>query len=358
MNEKRNDNLVRYIAAALLALVAIAARADDRPAPPVAIHGWVDGYYAWNADHPEPRLNFFSGVGSSGHRADQLALNVAALDISRDAKPFGFHLTLVGGDSADVVHAGEPHPHRHPIRNLYQASISYNAPVGKGLLLEAGVYPSHIGFEGFFSKDNWNYTRNWLAELSPFYQSGIKASYAWNDHWSGRVDIVRGWQLIGDNNSALSLGTQIAYSGTRLSASLNTFAGPELPNDNSHLRTLVDIIGTYKATPKLTLGTSIDRGRQDYPGGAAANWFGVAAYGRYAVNDRNAVAARLDRFRDPHAGISGFAQTLTGATLTYEVHPYPHLILKFEGRRDHSTAPVFNGSRNQTLAIAGGVVTY
>lgn len=357
MSKKCLGNLFLYVVAAVLAVGTRAAVADDPPAP-VVIHGWVDGYYAWNSDHPEPKLNFFSGTGTTAHHADQLALNVAALDISRDAKPFGFHLTLVGGDSADVVHAGEPHPHRHPIRNVYQASISYNASLGKGLLLEAGVYPSHIGFEGFFTKDNWNYTRNWLGELSPYYQTGIKGSYAWNEHWSGRVDVLRGWQLIGDNNSAPSFGTQIAFSGTRLSASLNTFAGPELANDNSHLRTLADIVATYKMTSRLTLGASLDRGRQDYASDPAATWLGVAAYGRYSLNDRTAFAARLDRFRDPHAGISGFAQTLTGATLTYEVHRYPHLILKFEGRRDHSTAPVFSGSQNQTLAIAGGVVNY
>ena len=74
---------MRYLATALLALGAFAARGDDPPSP-VAIHGWIDGYYAWNSDHPEAKLSFFSGVGTTGHRADQLALNVAALDISRD----------------------------------------------------------------------------------------------------------------------------------------------------------------------------------------------------------------------------------------------------------------------------------
>jgi hypothetical protein len=351
------DAMFRSLLAALLLLVGVVALAGDPP-PPVAIHAWIDAYYAWKADHPRPKLNFFTGVGTTAHRADRLALNVAALDVSRDAKPFGFHLTLVAGDSADVVHAGEPHPRRQPVRNIYQASISYNAPLGRGLLLEAGVYPSHIGFEGLFTKDNWNYTRNWLGEFSPYYQTGIKASYAWSEQWSGRVDILRGWQLIDDNNSAPAIGTQIAYSGSRLSASFNTFVGPELPHDNKHLRTFGDLVATYKITPKLTAGASLDRGRQEYPGGAAANWLGVAAYGRYAVNDRTALAVRVERFRDPRGGISGFAQTLTGATLTYEVRPTPHLNLKFEGRRDHSTAPLFNASRNQTLAIASVVVTY
>jgi hypothetical protein len=52
-------------------------------------------------------------------------------------------------------------------RNLLQASLEIQTHVGKGLFLEAGLFPSHIGFEAFQTKDNWNYTRSWEAELSP-----------------------------------------------------------------------------------------------------------------------------------------------------------------------------------------------
>src|SRR5206468_2855977 len=114
-----------------------------------------------------------------------------------------------------------------------------------------------------------------------------------------------------------------------------------------------DVVAMYKATPKLSVGTSIDRGHD-----RGAEWSGVAGYGRYAFDDAHVVAVRADHFRDPDAGISGFAQTLSSAMLTYEQHPSAHVILKFEARRDHSIAHVFNGSRNQTLAIASAVLNY
>ncbi len=345
----------RRIYPLLLLCVIFAASARGQP---VAVHGWIDCDYAWNSDRPDSGLNFFSGVGTTAHRADQLELNAAALEITGKLRRLAYHVILVGGDSSDVVHAGEPQHRRHPIRNLYQASVSYTAPVGRGLSLEAGVYPSHIGFEGFFTKDNWNYTRGWLGELSPYYQSGIKASYSWSDRWSGQVHVLRGWQLIGDNNSAPALGTQIAYNGARLSASFNTFTGAELPDDNVHLRNLGDLVLSWKATSKLTAAAQIDRGRQQLGRGLAANWFGVAGYGRYAPDERRAVSIRAEKFRDPDAGISGFPQTLTESTLTYEWRPGAHLILKAEARRDHSTLRVFNGSKNQTLAIASAVATF
>jgi hypothetical protein len=325
---------------AILAALVVSLAASAASAQTIAVHGWLDGYYAWNDQHPEPRLNFFSGTGTTAHRADQLALNIAALEIVRDPKPLGFHLTLVAGDSADVVHAGEPH--RHPLRNLYEASVTYDA---KFVQLEAGVYPSHIGFEGFFTKDNWNYTRGWLGELSPYYQTGVKVARTLDSHWSAQLHLLRGWQNISDPRAPKAIGTQIAYSDTTLSASFNTYL------DNH--RKFGDLVATYKATPKLSVGASLDRGRQ-----SPANWLGASLWARVALDDGHALAVRAERFRDPDAGISGIAQTLTEATLTYELRSTPHLILKLEARRDHSTAPVFSESNNDTLAIASAVIAY
>ncbi len=299
----------------------------------ISLHGWVDAYYAGNDDDPRPALNFFSGAGTTAHRANQLALNVAAIDIVSEPKPLGFHITLVGGDSADVVHATEGH--RGAIRNIYQASMTYNA--GK-LGLEAGIYPSHIGFEGFFTKDNWNYTRSWLGELSPYYQSGVKASYSINDHWSAQVHALNGWQNV-TAHARKAAGTQLAYNDSRLSASINTYI-------DSH-RKFGDLVATWKATKSLSVGTSIDRGHD-----SGTNWTGIAAYARYSLNDRHAIAIRAEHFRDPQGGISGTAQRLREGTLTYEVRQSQHLILKAEARRDHFL------STGQTLAIASAVINY
>ena len=276
----------------------------------------------------------------------------------REPKPFGFHVILVGGDSTDIVHMFENHPDNRLIRNVFQASVTYTAPVGRGLGLEAGIFPTQM-MDTFFSKDNWHYTRGWLGELAPYYETGIKASYAWNDRWSGQLHVMRGWGRIEDNNSAPAFGTQLRYDVKRWSMTFNTFVGPELPDDNVHLRKFGDLMFMFYPAPKLAVGTSIDRGRQemgdDMP---AANWLGVSAYSRYAFDDRHAFAVRAERFRDPDGMASGFAQTLTEGTLTYELRPTRHFIFKLEGRRDHSTAPMFNGSRNQTLAIASGVAVF
>jgi putative OmpL-like beta-barrel porin-2 len=352
------------ILGAVLGAVPVLAQSTTPTPPAFHLGGFVDGYYAWNTNSPDGHESFVPGTGTSAKRSNEFALNLATVELSRDAAPVGFKISLVAGNGADVVHAGEPQGSAtgpETFRHLYQASIIYKA--SDRLTLEGGVYPSHIGFEGFFSKDNWSYTRSWLGEFSPYYQTGVKASYAFNGHWSGQLHVLNGWQIIGENNDGKSVGTQIAYSSDRLSASFNTFVGPELANDDSSLRTLGDLVVVYKATPKLSLGGSIDRGRQDYPDDVAADWTGVAAYARYAISGRSAVSIRAEQFDDPDNGISGAAQKLREATVTYEVRPVDNLILKLEARHDLSTAAVFRKdadalSRKQTLVVFGAVVTF
>jgi len=331
----------------------------------LAVHGFIDGDYARNGNAPLSHESFVPGTGTTAERADEFAINLVAIDLAVEPKPVGFHLALVGGNGAEVVHAGELDSSAtgsKVYRHLYQASISYLAPIGRGVLFEAGVYPSHIGYESFYSKDNWNYTRSWLGEFSPYYQTGLKASYTFNGHWSAQVHLMNGWQIIADNNRGKSVGTQIAWSSDRLTASFNTFAGPELANDDKHLRVLGDLVATWKATRRLSVGTSIDRGHQALPGHLTASWLGVAGYARYALDDRRALAIRAEQFRDPRNGISGNAQTLAEGTVTLEYRPAAHLILKLEGRRDRSTAEVFaRGSghaQTQTIVVAGAVATF
>jgi hypothetical protein len=346
---------VRRLVFCITLCAAVTLRAEE----PISFSGFIDLAAVYNANRPQGHENFVAGTGTSGKRANELMLNLAQVQWSRVAtadQPMGFTLSLVAGQGTEVVHAGEPNG-PDELRHVYQASIAYR--LRNGLVLEAGIYPSHIGLEGFYAKENWNYTRSWLGELSPYYQTGIKASYSFNGHWSAQFHVVNGWQLIHDNNDGKSIGTQLAYTNGPVTASLNTFIGPELADDNDSLRKLVDVVVLYRVTPKMQLGGSFDLGAQERPNAGDARWRGAGALGRYAFTERHAIVIRAEEFRDPDAGISGSAQTLREATLTYELRPREHLILKFETRYDRSTARVFaDGKRTELLALAGAVVTF
>jgi hypothetical protein len=323
-------------------MIAAGVHADE----PASFTGFVDAAYVWNRNRPANHENFAPGTGTSGKRGNELSLNLAQVQWSRvpsEKDSIGFVISLVVGEGSEVVHSGEPGG-GDDFRHIYQASLAYR--LRNGVVLEAGVYPSHIGIEGFYSKDNWNYTRSWLGEFSPYYQTGVKASYAFNARWSGQLHVLNGWQVIHDSNDGKAVGTQLAYVSGPLSASFNTYLDAD--------REFGDVVVLYRVHSRLQLGGSIDIGAQDH-----ADWRGAGVYARLAIDDRHAVAARAEQFRDPDNGITGAPQTLREATLTYELRPREHLILKVETRYDNSTAAVFaDEKRGQFLALVGAVVTF
>jgi Putative beta-barrel porin-2, OmpL-like. bbp2 len=339
----------------------------------IELSAFVDGCYAYNANEPADHANFFPGAGTSAKRDDELSLNLAEIDLVIPAKPVGLHLSLGFGNATEVVHAGEVSGAAtgpDVWRNVVQASLQWQTKLGRGLLLEAGIFPSHIGMESFQTHLNWNYTRSWLGELSPYYQTGLKLAYPLSEHWSAQVHLLNGWQMIGDVNRGKTLGAQLAYSGSRLSVSLNGIAGPELPDDNEQIRALGDVVATWKATKSLSLGVSADAAREGRPTGPDAAWKGIGLYARFAPpHSPTAFAVRTESYDDADGAISGIAQKLKELTATLEHRPVQHLILKLEGRYDKSSALAFAGDRpgpdgtpvrkrDQFLVLLGAVATF
>jgi len=341
----------------LIAALTVSA-SPDAPASPFDVHGWVDASWAYNVNGPSSGSNFEPGLGSTAKRSDTFQLETATLDLVRAPDPVGAHLTLSFGDAMDVMRAAEPTVWQY----VYQATLSWNAPIGRGLLIEAGIYPCQSGFEGFFSKDDWNYTRGWLAELSPYYQAGVKVTYAFSDSLSAQLQLINGWSVIADNNTAKTLATALTWSGSRGSLGFNTLIGPELAGDDSHWRFFGDVVGTLAVTGALSLATELDAGLQQQPVGGTGGWQGAALYARYAFDSHVALAARGELFHDPEAIVGPVGQTLGEGTLTLELRPDPHLIFKLEGRYDHSTTALFDANgpprRQELLAVAGAVAQF
>jgi hypothetical protein len=353
--------------------VAEPAKEKEAERPRLVINGFIDGVFAYNFNRPDDHANFFTGVGTSAKRENEFTINLAQVDLVLAPAPVGFHLALGYGTGPEVLHAAEvsgvvtdPDVWRH----LMQASIQYQTRLGRGLLVEGGVYPSHIGFETFATKDNWNYTRSWLGELSPYYQTGVKVAYPLGEHWSAQVHLLNGWQMIADNNRGKTVGWCFAYAADKGSISLNGIVGPELPEDDHDIRALLDVVAQYKPTPSLSLALSVDVAREERPIGADAEWSGIALYARLApVSSHTAVALRTEYYDDEDGAISGTAQTLREVTATLELRPVERLVLKVEGRYDRSSAGVFGSvaldtgggmllERDELLLLVGVVASF
>lgn len=361
-------------ASALWVALASPARSEDgkgaAPGWPAGLRAsaFVDTYVSFNPNLPPDGANFFPGVGSTANRANTFGLNLAGLDLGFGAGPVSGRLQLVLGSAARIVSAGEPvglSVGPDVYGGVYEAYVSYAAPFLPGLVLDAGVFSSHIGFESFFSQDNWAYTRGWMAELSPYYQAGAKATYRlpWLEQLSFQLLLLNGWQLIVDNNLAKSLGAQVAWNDERLSFALNGWAGPELPGDDSTWRFFGDTVLVLRPFEALSLSGSLDVGYEPRQEGAV-HWWAAGVHGRLAVFPWLAVAGRTEHVQDPFGVVSGIGQSLTEGTLTLEFVPTENLTVKLEARADHSTEKVFarrastgdlDGANTQGLLVLGVV---
>ncbi|HUD70844.1 MAG TPA: outer membrane beta-barrel protein, partial [Dongiaceae bacterium] len=237
--------------------------------------------------------------------------------------------------------------------------------------VEAGVYPSHVGFETLATRDNWNYTRSFMGEFSPYYQAGVRVAFPLGERWSSEVHLLNGWQLITDNNRGKTLGWKFAFAGDRIDASFNGLAGPERPDDDRDRRILLDSVMVWRIDPAWSAAATLDVAGEERPEDAAARWWGAAIYVRRAGDGgRYAGTLRVERFDDSEGAISGTAQRLDSATATLEMRPFPNLILKAEGRYDRSSAPVFAADerdasgavirdrRDQAIVLVGAVATF
>src|SRR5258708_11842334 len=107
----------------------------------------------------------------------------------KDSEVFGFSATAPNLAGADWM------------GHLGLADVSYLAPVGTGLTLQGGIFASLIGYDSLYAKDNFNYTRPWGADFTPYLMTGVNASYAVSDKATPTAFVVSGyWPLATAND--------------------------------------------------------------------------------------------------------------------------------------------------------------
>jgi hypothetical protein len=308
-------------------------------AAPITISGFVDTYYSYNFNQPEGDTQ----LRNFDTKHNQLSLNL--IEVALEQKPtagsrLGFRADLDFGPATDLVHAAEPGG-ADVFKTFQQGYVSYLAPAGRGLQLDAGKFVTPHGAEVIEAKDNWNYSRSLLFALAiPYYHVGLRAAYPFGEKLALAAFFVNGWNNAVDNNGGKTFGLQAALKPhAALSIVQNVMAGPEQADDDS-TRFLSDTIVTWTVTPSLSLMANYDYGR-DSQAGAPVSWSGVAAYARLQVTSGWALSPRFERVRDGDGFMTGTPQTIKELTLTSEHKIGGALLARLEYRRDFSDQPFF-----------------
>jgi len=337
----------------------------------VNLTGLADVYYGYNANHPP--LNF-GGTGSEPFQFtnSQFSLNLIELQLDKvpdKTAPLGFRVALGFGQAMNAVNGTDP-TNLSVAQYLKEGYLSYMAPIGKGLQIDAGKFVTGAGAEVIETNQNWNYSRSLLFYYAiPYYHVGARAKYTFNDKWSLTGYAVNGWNNVVATNSGKTGGLGISYNATKKLSIIETYYGG--PRDffgtgnNGPWNHLTDTVIAYNATPKLSLQANIDYDFQEgYPrANKSADYSGIAGYIKYAVSPVVAVAGRYEYFND-HDGLAtnnlanpvfpiGKGQHMNEFTGTIERKIAGHLLSRIEYRHDDSNQDFFKRGNGPSSFVKG-----
>ncbi len=230
---------------------------------------------------------------------------------------------------------------------VQQAYAELTAPIGNGLVFRAGHFATPIGYEVIESAYNLNTSRSLLFGFAiPFTHTGLTATYAFNDKWSGTFGVVNGWDLIGDNNKAKSLLGQLIYKPVdSLTLSLQGTFGAEQAASDGNMRGLIDFVANWQINDQWLLGLNYDLGKEEGIGGNGfANWQGAALYVHYKPVDLFGLTLRGEFFDDDGSRTGNTDLTYGEATLTGHFYLGDGWETRLEVRHDQADRALFTKS--------------
>jgi len=180
-------------------------------------NGFLDAGYLLDVNHPANQL--FRDRGTT-FRVDELDVNMAGAGVKKDATPdsrWGMEFSVQGGkDSANFgFSATAPNVNgSDALRHFGAGNVSYLSPVGKGLTVQGGLFSSLIGYDSLYAKDNFNYTRPWGADYTPYLMFGVNASYPFSKKITVTGFVINDYFHLAHPNNVPSFGGQLSYSAT------------------------------------------------------------------------------------------------------------------------------------------------
>ncbi len=310
--------------------------------------GAVDVFYAFDVNQPADKTR--PGFMYSYNRHNEFNVNFAMLRAKMEHDRVRASVALMAGTYANANLAAEPATLRH----IYEANVGVR--LAKGLWADAGIFASHIGFESAIGKDSWNLTRSITADNTPYYLSGLKLTWAINDHWTVAGLVTNGWQNIQETagNSNKAAGMQVTYAGNKATLNYSNFIGNEKPDTAKQYRIFHNLYGIFKLTPKLGLTAGMDFGMQQTPEQDGYDiWYNPTLIMRYTFTDKWALAARSEYYHDKNGviigtGTSNGFQTF-GASINLDYSPIQYVMVRIESRLLKSKDEIFtwkDGSSN------------
>jgi hypothetical protein len=291
------------------AVAAAPAPAAAPAAPPPVAFGWealVDAYYMYNfTGDPKTQPPLGRQFDTT---ANSFSLNYAKLGVHADTDLVSFRMDLGAGHTAAIINnasatastgaaATAEGAGLYNMGFLVQQAFATVRPHAN-ISIDAGKFVTSASAEVIESNKNWLYSRSLLFTGVPLLHTGLRVNGALLGTIAApelvlSLQIVNGWNNDPDINSDKTYGLNLTYTPPNqgLTAAATTYIGKEVSGGKTQV--LVDGVITKDVNSNLSVGGNVDYLKLD-----SNYWFGVAAMGRYIINDSFNVAARAEYIYD------------------------------------------------------------
>ena len=326
--------------------------------PKIDFSGYIETYYSYDFNKPETGIR--QPFLYSFNRHNEFNINLGLVKVSVTNAKYRANLALHTGTYVSDNYAAED----EELRMINEANVGISLNSKNNLWLDAGILPSHIGFESAIGPNNQNLTRSLLAENSPYFLTGVKLTYDPSSKWLMSVSVFNGWQRIKrlEGNSLLSLGTQLTYKKSdRLLFNWSTFIGSDSPDADRRMRYFNNLYSQFKATNKLNFTMGFDAGFQQKfkKSNGYYVWYSPVLISQYQITEKWSSALRLEYYSDKHNVIVNPLGTATpfevsGSSWNFDYAPFKIAKIRFEARYLNASEAVFarnTAFKNDNLAL-------
>jgi hypothetical protein len=342
--------------AQVISAVDAPASVPTHIAPPedggMQFSGYLDASYNYLSESSK----FTGGTSSRVFDLERNAGAIRQLAVTLAAQPkqgLGGLLNLTAGKDADIIGAYGLGAGKKNKFDVTQAFVQY--ATGPFTVI-GGKFVTMAGAEVINSTANNNFSRSILFGYAiPFTHTGARGTYAASDNLSLMFGVNNGWDNFKDTNNAKTLEFGLSYTPSKIFAlAAQAYSGKErvggfVETGPEGTRNLVDLVGTFNASDKLTFILNYDYATQTntpLANGATgtAKWSGLAGYANYQINDQWRLSGRAEYFDDKDGYRTGVVQKWKEATLTVAYLPTKNLELRAEVRADNSNVASFLNS--------------
>lgn len=341
-------NKLLLIAAGMISFQAIAQDtlvAEKPKVNPLTFSGYIEAYYSY--DFNKPASHERPGFLYNFNKHNEVNLNLGLFKVNYNTENVRANLAVMAGTYAQYNLAAE----QGLLKNIYEANVGIKISKKNNLWIDAGVMPSHIGFESAIGKDNWTLTRSLLAENSPYYEAGVKIGYTTkNEKIYAAAMYLNGWQRIQKvpGNQTPAFGTQLTIKpSSKVTLNWSTYLGNEQPDSTKQWRYFNNVYGIFQFTDSFGLTAGFDIGTQQKSKGSSRynTWYTPILIARYSPNDKIRLAARGEYYADKNGVIistgtpNGFKTF--GYSANFDYLPAQNVMFRLEARAFKSKDGIF-----------------